>query len=173
MNIRGTSACGLLVAAGCLVTAGVGGLIYLSAPRASAPLLLARVENIPLQDAVLVSCDAAQAQCFVAPPVETDFGLALPYFESRTPSAPSFLWLARDEQGILRAFVAQHPDKPCAVGFVRDKHRFEDPCYGAKFAMDGSYINGPSSRGLDWYPAETQQGRIVIRLKLTQGKTHE
>lgn len=172
MNTRGKLVLVGLPALICLAVVTVGALTYFFAPRRSAQFL-ARVENVPLEQALLVSCDAEQGQCFVAQPVETEFGLALPYIGSPPSSATSFLWLARDGQGVLRAFVAQHPDKPCAVGFARDKHRFEDPCYGSRFAMDGSYVFGPASRGLDWYPADTRQGGIVIELKLTRGKTHE
>lgn len=167
---------GKLVLAGlllliCLAAATVGGLIYFLAPRQPAQYV-ARVADVPLEQAVLVSCDAEQGQCFVVPPVENEFGPALPYVGGQPPGKASYMWLARDAQGNLRAFVAHHPDKPCVVGFVQDKHRFEDPCYGAVFAMDGSYVDGPATRGLDWYPAVIQQGSIIIELKLMQGKTH-
>ena len=40
----------------------------------------------------------------------------------------------------------------CLVKWVPLNHRYECPCHGAKFTIDGTYIEGPAPRHLDRYP---------------------
>ena len=39
----------------------------------------------------------------------------------------------------------------CPVRWVESNHRFEEPCGGSKFFMDGRWLEGPALRNLDRY----------------------
>lgn len=42
--------------------------------------------------------------------------------------------------------------------------RFEDPCSGSKFALDGVYVHGPALRNLDQYPVRVWNEQIQVEL---------
>lgn len=83
-------------------------------------------------------------------------------------------YLVKTETGEPRAFyvyppVAQvHERLGCAVTWQEageDAVRagvFRDPCFGATFTRDGAWVSGPSSRGLDQFPVEVKDGRILV-----------
>ena len=63
----------------------------------------------------------------------------------------------------IRIFVPNSPDAlHCRYAWVEVTIRFEDPCSGSTFALDGTYRGGPAYRGLDQYPFSIQQGQIQI-----------
>uniref|UniRef100_UPI0035E42AE4 QcrA and Rieske domain-containing protein n=1 Tax=Thermoflexus sp. TaxID=1969742 RepID=UPI0035E42AE4 len=49
----------------------------------------------------------------------------------------------------------------CLYKWVPSNFRFECPCHGSKFQLDGTYIEGPAPRDLD---------RFVIYLKDASGR---
>ncbi len=59
--------------------------------------------------------------------------------------------LTNTDNGLL-ALIYVVPNHWCLVNWSHSNHRFEDPCYGAKFQLDGTFIEGPSARDLDRYP---------------------
>jgi cytochrome b6-f complex iron-sulfur subunit len=73
-------------------------------------------------------------------------------------------WLILSETGLCALF-ADCPHRssiPCTPQWVDVNNRFECPCYGSKFQLDGTYISGPAPRGLDHLVihAETPHGII-------------
>jgi len=44
---------------------------------------------------------------------------------------------------------------------------FIDPCTGARFSLDGSFLTGPPHRGLDRYSIRLEGGQIIIDLSET------
>jgi cytochrome b6-f complex iron-sulfur subunit len=50
----------------------------------------------------------------------------------------------------------------CLPKWVEANHRFECPCHGSKFNLDGSYIEGPAPRSLD---------RFATTITFTDGST--
>ena len=50
----------------------------------------------------------------------------------------------------------------CLYAWVDSNHRFECPCHGSKYQLDGTYIEGPAPRDLD---------RFVVKLVDASGKT--
>ena len=47
---------------------------------------------------------------------------------------------------------------------------FEDPCLGAKFALDGTYLEGPALRNLDRYRLRVSEEQVVVVVsELIQG----
>ncbi len=50
----------------------------------------------------------------------------------------------------------------CRVPWVESEGEFQCPCHGSRFSRTGEYLAGPAPRGLDRFPIEIQDGRIVI-----------
>ncbi|MCS7251965.1 MAG: ubiquinol-cytochrome c reductase iron-sulfur subunit [Thermoflexus sp.] len=70
------------------------------------------------------------------------------------------IWLVNTEKGILAIYkVCTHLG--CLYKWVPSNFRFECPCHGSKFQLDGTYIEGPAPRDLD---------RFVIYLKDSTGR---
>jgi cytochrome b6-f complex iron-sulfur subunit len=58
------------------------------------------------------------------------------------------LWLVNTDQGMLGIYkVCTHLG--CLYKWVPPNSRFECPCHGSKFELDGTYIEGPAPRSLD------------------------
>jgi cytochrome b6-f complex iron-sulfur subunit len=58
------------------------------------------------------------------------------------------LWLVNTSQGMLGIYkVCTHLG--CLYKWVPTNNRFECPCHGSKFELDGTYIEGPAPRSLD------------------------
>jgi cytochrome b6-f complex iron-sulfur subunit len=57
-------------------------------------------------------------------------------------------WLSEAEDGALAVYkVCTHLG--CLTKWVDTNFRFECPCHGSKFEIDGTYIEGPAPRDLD------------------------
>ncbi|GAB4474284.1 MAG: hypothetical protein Kow00124_14110 [Anaerolineae bacterium] len=57
-------------------------------------------------------------------------------------------WLVNTAQGVLAIYkVCTHLG--CLYKWVPVNGRFECPCHGSKFQLDGTYIEGPAPRSLD------------------------
>jgi cytochrome b6-f complex iron-sulfur subunit len=50
----------------------------------------------------------------------------------------------------------------CTVKWVLTNHRFECPCCGSKYHLDGTYIEGPAQRGLDRFVVEVTTPNGII-----------
>ncbi len=69
-------------------------------------------------------------------------------------------WLVHTGKGILALYkVCTHLG--CLYKWVPSNFRFECPCHGSKFQLDGTYLEGPAPRDLD---------RFVIYLKDASGR---
>ncbi|NJO84044.1 MAG: Rieske 2Fe-2S domain-containing protein [Blastochloris sp.] len=76
-------------------------------------------------------------------------GDRLPQADSEPVTVPEGRFhLANVEQGVVVLYaVCTHLG--CLPAWVGASHRFECPCHGSKFELDGAYIEGPAPRGLD------------------------
>jgi cytochrome b6-f complex iron-sulfur subunit len=58
------------------------------------------------------------------------------------------LWLVNTSRGMVGIYkVCTHLG--CLYKWVPTNNRFECPCHGSKFQLDGTYIEGPAPRNLD------------------------
>jgi len=73
------------------------------------------------------------------------------------------LWVANAD-GELFALSQRCPHLGCRVPFCESSGRFECPCHGSVFDIDGSYIAGPSPRGMDRYELILEGDRLVADL---------
>lgn len=66
----------------------------------------------------------------------------------------------------ISVFVDKTPDnhapESCQFAWTPANNRFEDPCYGAKFTLDGHYLEGPAQRNLDRHPFTRQRDEIWV-----------
>ena len=62
------------------------------------------------------------------------------------------LWLSNSGEGML-ALYAVCTHLGCLPGWNTNNFRFECPCHGSKFELNGTYIEGPAPRGLDRFNA--------------------
>ncbi|MCC7353990.1 MAG: Rieske 2Fe-2S domain-containing protein [Anaerolineae bacterium] len=64
------------------------------------------------------------------------------------PNDEGKYWLVRTDQGYNVLYkVCTHLG--CLYKWEGATNRFECPCHGSKFQLDGTYIEGPAPRGLD------------------------
>lgn len=73
------------------------------------------------------------------------------------------LWLANAD-GAMFALSQRCPHLGCRVPFCESSGRFECPCHGSVFDIDGAYIAGPSPRGMDRYELTLEKGLLVADL---------
>ena len=74
------------------------------------------------------------------------------------------IWLINTDRGILTVFkVCTHLG--CLYKWVPTNARFECPCHGSKFQLDGTWIEGPAPRSLDRFAAviEDEEGNELAR----------
>jgi cytochrome b6-f complex iron-sulfur subunit len=72
-------------------------------------------------------------------------------------------WLTQTEEGQWLAFDPRTPHhRQCRYSWIPANQRFEDPCYGSKFARDGTFIEGPAFRHLDQYTVRLEQDQIAV-----------
>ena len=48
----------------------------------------------------------------------------------------------------------------CRILWDESNHRFDDPCLGTKYALDGIYVYGPSARSMDHYAYRIIDGNV-------------
>lgn len=60
------------------------------------------------------------------------------------------LWMANTGEGFL-ALYAVCTHLGCLPGWNEATFRFECPCHGSRFELNGDFITGPAPRGLDRY----------------------
>lgn len=70
-------------------------------------------------------------------------------------------WIAQPEEGLVMLYVVC-THLGCLYKWVGVNHRFECPCHGSKYELNGKYIEGPAPRSLD---------RFHTIIKFTDGTT--
>jgi hypothetical protein len=92
--------------------------------------------------------------------------------EAHTEINANFLpsiWLVHTETGWL-ALNRYTPSfgfsktRTCLYAWVAANGRFEDPCYGSKFTLDGLLINPPATQNLTTYPVIIEGDEIWVDL---------
>jgi cytochrome b6-f complex iron-sulfur subunit len=68
--------------------------------------------------------------------------------EAPVKAKDAWAWLV-SEAGLLFSLSSTCTYRGCFVRWSNYNHRFECPCCGSKFQLDGTYIEGPARRSLD------------------------
>jgi cytochrome b6-f complex iron-sulfur subunit len=62
----------------------------------------------------------------------------------------------------------------CLYAWVESNHRFECPCHGSKYQLDGTYIEGPAPRDADRFVVQLvdKDGKVVAQTDNTAGSSN-
>jgi len=71
-------------------------------------------------------------------------------------------WIRRGKDGTIAVLSSVCPHKGCAIGYAAQTGRFECPCHGATFDVDGQRLSGPAERGLDPLPFSVEGDRVMV-----------
>ena len=69
-------------------------------------------------------------------------------------------------------FLARSPHGGCLLLWRQDDLKFEDPCFGSRFDIEGHYGSGPSPRDLDQLPATVRGKMLWVKGEIVYGKSH-
>jgi cytochrome b6-f complex iron-sulfur subunit len=72
--------------------------------------------------------------------------------------------LARHSEDGVSAVSPICSHEKCTVAYRRRVGRFECPCHGSYFDIEGNVLNGPATRPLSTWPAVLRDGRIIVDL---------
>lgn len=78
------------------------------------------------------------------------------------------VWVVRKTGGNVIAFSANCPHLGCGYRWIDDRQRFECPCHGSMFDINGKLIAGPAPRPLDTMPTKIEKGRLFIQYEVYQ-----
>jgi cytochrome b6-f complex iron-sulfur subunit len=79
-------------------------------------------------------------------------------------------WIANTDQGVYAIYkVCTHLG--CLYGWSSLTQRFECPCHGSKFQLNGTYIEGPAPRSLDRFVIQVQDasGKVIAQTDANGG----
>lgn len=89
---------------------------------------------------------------------------ALPQLDAAPGDNPGGkFWLSNTAEGVVALYkVCTHLG--CLYKWVDANHRFECPCHGSKFDLEGKYIEGPAPRSLDRFAMtiRTKAGQELV-----------
>jgi Rieske Fe-S protein len=72
--------------------------------------------------------------------------------------------LARHAEDGISAVSPICSHEKCTVAYRRAVTRFECPCHGSFFDVEGKVLNGPATKPLNTWPAWLDKGRIIVDL---------
>ncbi len=78
-------------------------------------------------------------------------------------------YLVKEQSGNPVVFAINCSHLGCSVQFKDDQKRFECPCHGSMFSIDGKVIHGPAAyplSHLDWKPGKNPNEILVTGLEL-------
>lgn len=78
------------------------------------------------------------------------------------------VWLVKKADGNIRAYSANCPHLGCGYRWIADKNRFECPCHGSIFDINGKVLAGPAPRSLDTMPTKVENGRLFVQYEVFQ-----
>lgn len=165
----------LVWALGMTSLALVGGIILFQMlqPQIPASVRIGSAQEFVIGSHTLLECDRYAKYCRR---IHSSSELAENMrFHDQYPSefeAP-WIWIARESENDWKALIAVSPHRGCFVDWFQEENRFREGCYGSKWMRDGTYLEGPSPRGLDSYPVRVENGDVLIDFKLVRGKHHD
>lgn len=161
MNRRETLFVVWAIAATALAVTLVGIIVWMLRPPT---LVLGNENEAPPGSVTLWFCDAGQSRCVRVAGTDVE--------DAYLARDPSTVFVVHNSPTEWKAFVPVSPGPACFIKWVEARQRFEDPCFGARFARDGSYQEGPAPRNLDEYPIRAEEGVLKIELRVIPGASH-
>ena len=78
------------------------------------------------------------------------------------------VWLVKRPDGGVNAFTANCPHLGCGYRWISDRKRFECPCHGSIFDINGKRLAGPAPRPLDSLETKVENDRLLVQYELFQ-----
>lgn len=78
------------------------------------------------------------------------------------------VWLVKKTDGSVLAYSSSCPHLGCGYRWVADHQRFECPCHGSLFDINGKVIAGPAPRALDIMPTKVENNRLYVQYEVFQ-----
>ncbi len=78
------------------------------------------------------------------------------------------VWLVKRADGSVHAFSANCPHLGCGYRWIAEHNRFECPCHGSMFDLDGKVLAGPAPRRLDSLQTKVDNGRLLVQYEVYQ-----
>src|SRR5574337_45574 len=76
------------------------------------------------------------------------------------------VWIVRKADGSVAAFSASCPHLGCGFRWIAERNRFECPCHGSIFDINGKVLAGPAPRPLDTMETMVENGRLLVRYEV-------
>jgi Rieske Fe-S protein len=119
-------------------------------------------------DKPLTAVASGEALKFEAPP-ETGF-IMRDGGGDNAPGKVAFAgFAAKDTAGQLNVFAVNCSHLGCSVAFSTDTKRFDCPCHGSQFSIDGQVVHGPAAyplSHLDWQQGSSPNQVLVSSYEL-------
>jgi len=77
-------------------------------------------------------------------------------------TADQWVWAVRHPDGTVTAYSPRCPHLGCGYHWDKSEQKFECPCHGSVFSMDGTVLAGPSPRPLDTLSVKIEKGRLLV-----------
>jgi Rieske Fe-S protein len=74
-------------------------------------------------------------------------------------------WLVKNLSGEVRAYSTVCPHLGCGIDWNDSTKKFDCPCHGSVFDLDGRCVEGPSPRGMDELEVVTSGEDIKVRYR--------
>jgi menaquinol-cytochrome c reductase iron-sulfur subunit len=78
------------------------------------------------------------------------------------------VWLVKRPDGSVEVFSASCPHLGCGYRWIAEHQRFECPCHGSIFDINGKVLAGPAPRRLDILPTKMEDGRLFVQYEVFQ-----
>jgi cytochrome b6-f complex iron-sulfur subunit len=85
----------------------------------------------------------------------------LVYYEG-TGEAPVYELIGVSQDQPLMALYRKCVHLGCSVPHCEKSMLFECPCHGSKYRLNGEYYGGPAPRGLDRFPIEVSDDKVMV-----------
>ena len=80
-----------------------------------------------------------------------------------TQSTVRHVWVIKHSPESVTVFSPVCPHLGCHYNWDPNDHRFECPCHGSVFTINGRVVGGPAPRPLDTLQHRIEDGKLVVR----------
>jgi menaquinol-cytochrome c reductase iron-sulfur subunit len=78
------------------------------------------------------------------------------------------IWIVKRSDGSVTAYSPNCPHLGCGYRWIAAHQRFECPCHGSIFDINGKVISGPAPRPLDTIGTRVENGRLLVKFEVFQ-----
>ncbi len=78
------------------------------------------------------------------------------------------VWIYKKPDGTVVAYSPNCPHLGCGYRWIAAHRRFECPCHGSVFDINGKVLAGPAPRPLDTLPTRLENGRLFVQYEVFQ-----